>query len=427
MKNPFRVLFCAFLLSTIAAETSGQWTNRYPKLANVSHHVYLEGFNLPTMNQGATDPAVSPDNRTIAFAARGWIWLMDLNNREARRITKGGAIDSRPAWSPDGKQIAFVRDDTEDTSIVLLDVASNREKVLIDTPALDLDPCFSPDGRNVFYSSAESGDLDSWQLEIATGAKKRLTSDRGQEMKPQPLPDETGVFYLAKATSSSDTIAVLNLNDNQKRVLRDEGIASQMRPALKPDGTSYAVNVPVQDRWQLWLADLKGNPPIQIAANARYPLMPAWSPDGSTIYYAESDANERFYIFRVAATGGTPENVSPISWNWGEPTSRVLIKTRRAGATGNLPARLVVTDDANHPILPDSGLARFDGQNGQVFFYSPGLIALEVPAGDLRIQATHGFGSAVVSATRKIRAGENIEIMLDVPALLWNPSADGWY
>jgi len=427
MKNQFRVLFCALLLSLSAIETLGQWTNRYPKLANVSHHVYLEGYNLPTMNQGATDPAISPDNRTIAFAARGWIWLMDVNVREARRITKGGAVDSRPAWSPDGKQIVFVRDDTKDTSIILLDVGNGREKVLIDTPALDLDPCFSANGRAIFYSSAESGDLDLWRVEVATGAKKRLTTDRGQEMQPQPLPDDAGVFYLAKASGSSDTIAVLNFGDNSKRVLRDEGIASQMRPALRKDGKSFAVNIPAQDRWQLWLADLKGSPPIQIAANARYPLMPAWSPDGASVYYAESDADERFHIFRISATGGTPENVSPVSWNWNEPTSRVIIKTKRANATGNLPARLVVTDDKNHSMLPDSGLARFDGQNGQVFFYSPGAIALEVPAGDLRVQATHGFGSAAVSVTRKIRAGENVEITLDIPAPLWNPATDGWY
>ncbi len=164
---------------------------------------------------------------------------MDTATREARRLTKSGAVDSRPAWSPDGRQIAFVRDDTKDTSIVLIDAASGREKVLVDSPALDLDPVFSRDGRAVFYSSAESGDLDLWCIEIATGTKKRLTSDRGQELQPQPLPDDTQLLYVAKV-GSIDSVLLVDLRDNSKRILHSEGIASQMRTALKPDGRSFS-------------------------------------------------------------------------------------------------------------------------------------------------------------------------------------------
>jgi TolB protein len=425
MKNQFRTLTGAFVLLA-AVSVFGQWTNRYPKLANVSHHVYLEGFNLPTMNAGATDPAISPDNRFVAFAARGWIWVMDLTSREARRVTKTAAVDARPAWSPDGKQLAFVRDDSRDTSIVTLDLASGREKVLIDSPALDLDPCFSPDGKTVYYSSAESGDLDLWQIDLATGAKKRLTNERGQEMMPQPFPDNSGVFYLAKVSGSSDTVQILNFKDNAKRIVRDEGIASQMRPALSKDGKNYAVNIPFQDRWQLWLADLRGQLPVQIAVNARYPQMPAWSADGEFVYYAEPDEDERFHLYRVRSIGGAAENVSPISWNWGEPTTRVIIKTHRANSNENAAARLVVTS-GGHPVLPETGFARFDGQNGQVYFYTPGAIAVEVPAGELKVQATQGFGATATTATKTIKTGETAEIKLEIPAPLWNPASEGWF
>jgi TolB protein len=422
----FRSLLFCFLLLTFVGEATGQWTNRYPKVANVSHHVYLEGYNLPTLNQGASDPSLSPDNRTLALAARGWIWLMDTTTREARRVTRGGAIDSRPAWSPDGKQIAFVRDDTKDTSIVVLDTASGRERILVNSPALDLDPAFSRDGRSVFYSSAESGDLDLWRIDVATGEKKRLTTDRGLEMQPQPLAGDGQLLYLAKV-GSIDSVSIIDLRDGTKRALREEGIASQLRPALKPDSRSFVANVPVQDRWQLWLTDIKGGPSIQIARDARYPLMPAWSPDNSQIYFVEPDDNERFHIFRVPATGGTPEDVSPVSWNWGEPTTRVTVKTGRAGETGNLPARLSILDRSGHPVLPDSGQARFDGQNGLVFFYTPGVTTFEVPAGEVRITATNGFGAVAANVTRKIRANEAETIELEIPAPLWNPSSEGWF
>ncbi|MBK8151159.1 MAG: CehA/McbA family metallohydrolase [Acidobacteria bacterium] len=426
MKNRFHVLAGALTLLMLTVSGFGQWTNRYPKLANVSHHVYLEGFNLPTMNVGGTDPAVSPDNRSVAFAARGWIWVMDLNSRAAKRVTKASAVDARPSWSPDGKQIAFVRDDAKDTRIVLLDLESGKERVLVDSPAIDLDPCFSIDGKVVFYSSAESGDLDLWSVEVATGAKKRLTTDPGQEMKPQPLSDNSGIFYLAKVSGSSDTIKILSYQSNTNRILRDEGIASNMRPALAKDGKSYAVNLPFQDRWQLWLVDLRGQPPIQIATGARYPQMPAWSADGAFVYYAEPDANERFHLYRIRSTGGESENISPISWNWGEPTNRIIITTTKANSDEKAAARLVVTSNG-HPVLPETGFARFDGQNGQVYFYTPGAIAIEVPAGEIRVQATQGLGTAAVTTAKTIRADDASDIALEIPAPLWNPAAEGWY
>ena len=97
-------------------------------------------------------------------------------------------------------------------------------------------------------------------------------------MAPQAFPDGTGVFYLAKVSGSSDTIQTLNFADNARRVLREEGIASEMRPALAPDGKSFAVNVPAQDKWNLWLSDLKGNPPIQIASRRALPADARFQP-----------------------------------------------------------------------------------------------------------------------------------------------------
>jgi TolB protein len=428
MRRTHARVWCAALLSTLVVGAAyGQWTHRYPRLANSGHQIYLEGYNLPTLNQGVTDPAPSPDGRALAIASRGWLWLMDTTTREARRITRGAALDSRPAWSPDGKQIAFVRDNTKDTSIVIIDVASGRERTLVDTPPLDLDPAFSRDGRSVFYSSAESGDLDLWRIDLATGERKRLTTDRGNEFQPQPLPGDTELLYVAKL-GYLDTISLLDLRPGgARRVLREEGIASQLRPALRPDGRSFVANMPAQDRWQLWLMDVRGGQSVQLAREVRYALMPAWSADAAHVYFVEPDADERLRVFRIAATGGAPEDVSPVAWNWGEPTVRVTVKTRRAGEAAHVPARLSIVDRQGHPLLPDSGQPRFDGQNGMVFFYTPGVTTLEVPVGELRVVATHGHASIAATATRTLRGARDEVLELEIPPPVWRPSAEGWY
>ncbi|MEX1051381.1 MAG: hypothetical protein WEC54_07495, partial [Gemmatimonadales bacterium] len=80
-----RVVLAVVVFALAGLPAGAQWTNRYPKLDGYSHHVYLEGYELPTMNVGPTDPAVSPDGSRVAFSARGWIWVLDVATGQATR------------------------------------------------------------------------------------------------------------------------------------------------------------------------------------------------------------------------------------------------------------------------------------------------------------------------------------------------------
>ena len=73
----FAVLFLLSIQICLA-----QWSNRYPKVDGFGHHVYLEGYELPILNAGPTDPAPSPTNNNIVFSAKGWLWLYNLETYE---------------------------------------------------------------------------------------------------------------------------------------------------------------------------------------------------------------------------------------------------------------------------------------------------------------------------------------------------------
>ena len=153
-------LLLLLLICSFAAQA--EWTNRYPKVDGQRHHIYLESYELPILSSGPKYPAPSPDGKSIAFASHGWIWVMDINTQMAKRLTKGESIDGRPRWSGDSKHLAFVRDSSTDSSIVIIELGTNKT-IEINTPTIELDPEFAPDGKSIYLSSGKNGLLNIWK------------------------------------------------------------------------------------------------------------------------------------------------------------------------------------------------------------------------------------------------------------------------
>ena len=412
-------------LALAPVNADAQWTNRYPKVAGYGHHVYLEGYELPTLTAGPIDPAPSPDGERVAFASHGWIWVMDLASGVARRLTRGGGIDARPAWSPNGELIAFVRDDTEDTEIIWVAANSGAELGRVDSPGLELDPAFSADGTKLFYSSAESEvrALDLWAVDIESGERRPVTDAPGIELKPQP--GERALVYLWKG-GGRDRVVVRSGDSTEPRTLIEGNIASMARPALSPDGSTVAVNWPTQEGWDLRLLNVADPGPSILLASGGLPLTPAWDPSGEWVYFAEADDGERLKLKRVRAAGGPIEAVEVTAWDWGVATASLRIRTVTEEGGAPVAARLTVVDGAGHPLVPDGPASRFDGQSGRVFFYSPGVIELTVPGGEVTVSAVQGLATPEASATVQVGAASGAAEVEVVLSPVWDARAGGW-
>lgn len=462
----------------LAAGARAEFTNRYPKLHGFNHQIYVEGYELPVLNAGPADPAVSPDGHAVAVAAGGHLWLIPLTaagvGGPALRLTAGPALDSRPAWAPDGRTLAAVRDTGTDTQIVRIELAAalaayshagaaepasapapaspgsaaapsaGAEAVLVDTPALDLDPYFSADGRWLYYSSAAAGDLDLWRLELASGKSERLTKDPGLELRPLPLPDGKHVVFLTKQRAGADTVSLLSLGDGSQRVLLRESIGSLLRPALSPDGRRLALNLPDPasrtDAWRLWLYDLANaqpapgmpiaaldgklaqlGPPVAIGESAAAaktlrlaplrPLTPAFTADGSAVLFAAADAGHRFHLFKAPVDGRAAQELAPPRWGQ-EASATLTIRTLRAGVSQPVPARLHLASADGHPLLPSTGIVRLDSQSGLTYVYSDGTLTLTVPPGGVRVAAARGLASPPARNEVTLRPGEHRTVTL---------------
>ncbi|MDX1557176.1 MAG: hypothetical protein R3212_14195, partial [Xanthomonadales bacterium] len=427
MNHKLTLVGVALALTPLALDA--QWKRSYPAVEGYDHQIYLEGYELPVMTGGPMDPAPAPDGRHVAFAAKGWLWLLDTESGNARRITDSGGMDSRPEWSPDGNRLVFVRDLRSHFAIVMVRPDSGEETVLVDVEAISLDPVFGPDGRHVFYASSESGPFELWRVSIDTLERQRLSDSprverRTTKRRPQIVDPDSLLVYLYKQ-NYYDAIELLNIRTGARSVLAQDRIAPQADLSLSPDGRHLAYTWPNDedghDLRLMALADTSSS--VLLTRGDGLPLAPQFSSDGQWVYFAEADDDERTHLKRISIGGGAVESLRISSWDWGARTGKLTIRTVIDGEPG--PVRISVVDESGHPLIPERGLVHFEGQHQRVFFYADGVIELTAPQGEVTISAVHGFETPEVTAEATIR-GRKSEVTLDL-ARVWDPSEDGWY
>lgn len=421
MKNS-NILFSLLLL--ISYSVNAQWNNRYPKVDGYGHHVYLEGYELPVLNSGPTDPAPSPINNDVAFSAKGWLWLMNPETSIAKRITSSPNMDSRPNWSPDGSKIVFIRDNSFDTHLVILDLNSKKETILLNSDALDLDPIFSADGNFVYYSSAKNGSFDLWRINLKTLESTILTQVNSLERLPVPTIEGNQVVYLHKHGFSYDSIELLDLDNGVSTPIIEENFASQAAFSLSQDNTTLAITWPNGDDYELRLLNISiPESKMLLTKSNGLPLSPKFSADGQWVYYSENNKTETSEIKRISVNGGSPELLSVNKWDWGTKTGKLIITSRVDGKKEAV--RMSITDQNGHPIIPNSGIVHSEGQNGIVFFYSSGEIEVEAPLGKLTISAVHGFSTIKQTIDFTIQESTtSTQINLE---RIWDAKKEGWY
>ncbi len=408
----------------LPASAGAQWTHRYPKNVGYGHHVYLEGYELPSWTIGPAGTAVARDG-AVLVASRGWLWQLDAARGVATRLTTTGGHDARPAWSPDGRQVAFLRDDSRTLALLVRSLADGTEREL--DRGMILDPAFTPDGRAIVYASSQAGDLDLWRIAIGGGAPERLTTEAGAQLRPLPLPDGQRLVYVSKTRAGGDQLRLRDLRDGTERTLVTGQILSQTRPALSPDGTLLAYGLPGATGWELWLLSLErpGTPTLLLRRDGGRPIDPVFSADGDSVYFSEADARQVMHLHRVAVDGGAVTRVPIATWHSGVPMGMLQVTTGCTACPAPVPARLEVRDSSGHAAGPDAGMVRFDGQNGRTYFYSGGVVTLTVPAGAYRVAGVRGFATPERQQWVRVRAGDTARVTLALDEL-WSPRANGW-
>jgi hypothetical protein len=153
------------------------------------------------------EPAYSPDGKAIAFRAiKGGsadIYLLDLETTKLTNLTSDPAYDTDPVFTPDGKHIVYSSQSAESSKLFEISLADpTQRRQLTFGPGIDEGISFSRDGKRLYFASDRDGGIyDIYGLDLETRALSRLTKVIGAATNPVAVPTRDGERVVYQAFS----------------------------------------------------------------------------------------------------------------------------------------------------------------------------------------------------------------------------------
>lgn len=225
-------------------------------------------------------PAWSPDGRWLAYVSyeqdrRPAVYVHEVATGERRRVSARAGINSAPAWSPDGRQLALSLSFEGSPSLYVLDLERDRLRRLTHGGAIDTSPVWTPDG-DIIFASDRAGTLQVYRLDPREGRAQRLTFDGRYNGAPDISPDGSRVAFIHRTDDGDYRVAVQDLDSGMMRVLTDG--RSDEAVSFAPNGRMILYSTRHQGREVLGAVSVDGRTSVRLAQARGNVREPVWSP-----------------------------------------------------------------------------------------------------------------------------------------------------
>lgn len=284
---------------------------------------------LTNTDSDNASPVFSPDGRQLAFVrverGRNVVMLMDLSDRSVRRITPDGFSDSNPSFTPDGEHlilssVPFPTGEKDKARLVKVNLRTLERETIFKWKGDIFKPALSPDGKAVLFESYLDDNWEIFKLDLATLKLQRLTDNRSNDIDPAFSPDGTKIIFASDRDGDFDIYEMKADGSSPRKIADSPGVDNM--PSFSPDGRRILFVSDREGNEEIYVMDPSGKNVLRLTNYRGKDTTPCFSPDGKRVAFASTRGSSYLQINLMDMTKGLTrqelikhlEYLASISW-----------------------------------------------------------------------------------------------------------------
>ena len=293
-------------------------TSARADLRATAHRIADMVFEELTGIPGVFGTRIAYVNETRSSAGRQYrLIVADADGENARVIAESPQPLMSPGWSPDGRRVAYVSFEGNQSAIYIQTLRTGNREVASRRAGINGAPSFSPDGRRLAITLSTDGNLDIYTLELGTQVLRRITESPAIDTEPTWSADGRSIYFTSDRAGGPQIYRVDAVAGARAERLTFEGNYNT-RPRLSPDGRQLAiVHRDQSNNDRIATLDVDSRL-LQVLSNGRLDESPSYAPNGAMIIYATRDAAQGV-LAAVSSDGRVRQRIAAVAGDVREP------------------------------------------------------------------------------------------------------------
>lgn len=229
-------------------------------------------------------PAWSPDGKQLAYVSfveehKAVVYTQDTSTGARKVVANFRGSNSAPAWSPDGQMLAVTLSRDKGSQLYLIDRNGTIVRRLTNSSAIDTEPTFAPDGLGVYFVSDRGGGPQIYRTTVNGGSAERVTFGGSYNISPAISPDGRTLAYISRQ-GGAFRLTTLDLSAAGAQPVALTDTDDDESPSFAPNGRLIIYATRAQGRGVLMTTTLDGKIKARLASNVADVREPVWGPYG---------------------------------------------------------------------------------------------------------------------------------------------------